>query len=395
MQFIKKISLFFIVMCFTVTSLMARDFFLGNTRTSVVYGPFRFENGLRARLSGEPYELLVHTDGRFSLKSLSNARQFGPFQAVDNRLIGLNGEMYCFNWNAASLRKKNTSSATRKSAAERAYEADSAPVAVPDLPPEPEMPARLEAPEEQPVRRVTPKNLTELPDPSEIRLVYAWLALLDRTPMDWSIASKKGKQSSIERITVGGDLSWNCWLAQVSLSPLVKSQGIIPSDDGDAKIDSGTGWSLALGYNRPFLFESGWAANAGIRGMIRQDKGDISSSSYVTDSHADTNGVFSISRQGASSSISLTELSLWVDVGLSYSYDVWGVYSDFSFQPVSEFNISGDLPYGGGKLKLDADRASPVAVQIGGWYQYEQYRFFADLTFASDTLFRIGCGFQF
>lgn len=393
MHITSRLLSFCMAVIFSVTSLFARDFVLGNPRTSTVFGPYRFVTGARGRLGGVPYEIVVHKDGRFSFKSLSDGKTFGPFQAVDNRLVNIDSEMYCFNWNAADAR--NALVSQKKSAAERAYEADSRPVKVADLPPEPAKPTRLEAPEEQPARSVSPKNLTDLPDPAEFCMVYAWLAFLDRTAVDWKINSKKGKQSDIERISLGSDLSWNCWIAQLSLSPSVKTGEIVPTNDGNANIDSGTGWSLALGYNRPFLFESGWSANAGIRGMMRQDKGDMSSLSYVISSQADTNGVYTLEKTSATTSVTLTELSLWVDLGLSYSYENWGVYSDFSFQPVSEYNVSGDLSYAGEKLKLDAERANPIAIQIGGWYQYDIYRFFIDMTFASDTQIRIGCGFQF
>lgn len=394
MSIVKPVILFLAVLV-SIPSLFARDFFLGNPRTSSVSGPFQLESGTRCRLSGRPYEIIVHNDGRFSLKSLSDGTRFGPFQTVDNRLISVNSEIYCFNWNAASARSALQSGAVRKSEAERAYEADSKPVTVTGLTAEPARPKRLAAPNETPPRHVPAKDLVHLPEPEESFSGNIWFAPHYTTPVKWKINSKRGKQSDIERLCGGGDIGWNSWKAQLSVSPSVKSGGIVPTDDGSASIDDGTGWSLALGYNRPFLFESGWSANAGLRGMLRKDKGTLSSSSFVADSQADTNGVYSVSKKKASTSVSMTELSLWVDLGLSYTYEDWCLYSEFSFQPFSDYSVSGNLSYAGEEMSLEAERASPVAFRIGGWYVYDQMRIFADVTLSSDTIFRIGCGFSF
>lgn len=375
-------------------SVFARDFTLNHPRTSTLFGPYRFQTGARARLGGVPFEIKIHDENDFSFKSLSDGKVFGPFQAVPNRLVKIEGEIYVFNWDHNTVEHAVPVKPV-KSAAEKAYEADSAPIVVPDLPPEPEKPTRLEIPEDQHKIFVPPKNLADLPDPSESLEVLAWLAFVDTTPIDWEINSKKGKKTEIDRVTLGGDINWNCWRAQIALSPSVKSGGIVPTDDGDAKIDSGSGWLLALGYDRPFLLESGWSVNAGIHGMIRQDKGDLVSDSYVIDSQADTNGVYSMSMKHASSSVTLTEMSLWVDLGLSYTYDSWCIYGNFSFEPFSEYDVSGDLLYGGTVLELDAERNSPISMKVGGWYLFGQYRFFADMTFFADMRFRIGCGFPF
>ena len=69
-----------------------------------------------------------------------------------------------------------------------------------------------------------------------------------------------------------------------------------------------------------------------------------------------------------SSSITIRELSLWIDLELAYSEDNWGAYAGVYIQPVSDYNVSGSVHYGEGSLPLDAERALPIDVTAGGWY---------------------------
>ncbi len=261
------------------------------------------------------------------------------------------------------------------------------------------MPEMIEVPEQQPQRVVQPKDLRALPETVPVFQVDAWLSLVDNTPLDWKIDSAGAGDGAMERVSIGGGVEWNYWIASATLSPFVECDDIASGGSGitGASFKDGTGWSLAGGYRRPFLVEGGWKASAGIRGQIRQDSGDLNAHSVSRTGVTDTNGVVQLSSelQSQTSSITVRELSLWIDLELSYSDEIWGVYAGISIEPVSEYDVSGSIRYGEGTLSLDAERQTPLSVTFGGWFVLDKWRLFSDLTVGADRRFRIGCGYDF
>ena len=363
---------------------------LQNLRDSSLYGPVHLRKGERVSLGGVTYEIQVHSADRISFKSLANGVIYGPIQVVDGRL-GVVGN--------ATYRLHVPQGTVAGSASGRSGSGSRAAPSEPFVPQPPAMPDLIEVPEQQPQRIVKPKDLRALPETGPIFRVDGWLALIDHTPIDWKIDSAGAGDGALERVSLGGGVDWNYWLASVTLSPSVECGDIASGGSGitGASFEDGTGWSIEAGYRRPFLVEGGWKAGAGLRGQIRQDSGDLTVNTVSRSGVTDTNGVVNVvsERHTQSSSIKVRELSLWIDLELSYSEDLWGVYALISIEPVSEYDVSGSIRYGDGSLSLDAERATPLAVPAGGWYVFEQWRFFADLTLGADRRLRIGGGYEF
>jgi hypothetical protein len=365
------------------TGLAQDAFTMLNIRDSRVYGPFRLKSGETIHIDGASYQLLTPAAGRVSFKSLANGIVYGPLQVVDGRL-GVVGN--------ATYRLKPASAASVPA------QAAATPRAEPFVPQPPAMPEKIPVPEQQ--RRVVPaKDLRALPETTPVLRALAWLAPMDNTPLDWKIDSSSAGDGAIERVSLGGEAEWNHWVASVTLSPVVESGGIAKGGSGitGASLKDGTGWSIGGGYRRPFLVEGGWSASAGLRGQIRQDSGDLTAHTVASSSHTDTNGVVSVlsERRTETSSITVRELSLWIDLELAYSQDVWGIYADVSIEPVSEYDVSGSIKYGEGSLSIDAERSLPLSATFGGWYRMDNWRFFADLTLGNDERLRLGCGYDF
>ena len=372
-----------------VSLAIAGDVFsFQNLRDSTVQGPYRLQKGERIVLAGTTYEVLTPSQGRVSFKSLANGVVYGPIQAVDGRIGVVGNASYCL-----------------RAAADNATVASSRPLqaanARPDpfVPQPPAMPAMIEVPETQTQMLVKPKDLRPLPESKSVFRILGWLAPIDNTPVDWKIDSSKSGDGDIERTSIGADAEWNNWIASVALSPFVECGDIASGGKGvtGASFEDGMGWSLAGGYRRAFLEEGGWTARAGVRGQIRQESGDLSVNSVIYRDETDTNGVVTVTseRRTETSSLTVRELSIWIDIELEYAADNWGAYAGVSIQPISEFNVSGSIHYGNGSLSLDAERAMPIDVIAGGWYGFDRWRVFADLTIGADTRLRLGCGYDF
>ena len=369
-------------------SFAGEVFSFQNLRDSSIQGPYRLRKGERINLGGASYEVLTPSAGRVSFKSLSNGVVYGPIQAVDGRIGVVGNASYCLR--AAADNAAVVAPRPRQTVNARPD---------PFVPPPPAMPAMIEVPENQTQTLVKPKDLRPLPDSPSVFRVYGWLAPIDNTSVDWKIDSSKSGDGDIERTTIGGDVEWNNWIGSVALSPTVECGDIASGGSGvtGVSLENGTGWSLAGGYRRVFLSEGNWTAKAGIRGQIRQESGDLSVQSVIRRDETDTNGVVSVKSEHhtRSSSITIRELSLWIDLELAYTEDNWGAYSGVYIQPVSDYNVSGSVHYGEGSLPLDAERALPIDVTVGGWYSFDRWRVFADLTVAADTRLRIGCSYDF
>ena len=383
----KSIAVCAALLLLSSTLFAGEVFSFQNLRDSTLQGPYRLRKGERISLNGTTYEVLTPSAGRVSFKSLSNGVVYGPIQAVDGRIGVIGNASYCLREAAGNA----VATAPRPQAANTRPD--------PFVPQPPAMPAMIDVPEPQTQTLVKPKDLRPLPESPSVFRVLGWLAPIDNTSVDWKIDSSKSGDGAIERTSIGGDAEWNNWIASFSLSPIVKCGEIASGGSGvtGVSLEDGTGWSLAGGYKRAFLSEGGWTARAGLRGLIRQDSGDLSVQSVILRDETDTNGVVNVKSEHhtQSSSITVRELSLWIDIDLEYAADNWGAYAGVYIQPVSAYNVSGSIHYGDGSLSLDAERATPIDIMVGGWYYFDVWRVFADLTVGADIRFRLGCGYDF
>lgn len=356
------------------------SFTLTDIRDLRTYGPFPRMDGAKASIGGADYRIKMQWQGRISFVSLSSGVEWGPIQIIEGRLGVIGGKTYKVSLSATG----QPSAGTRRTGSGASSFVQQPPA----------MPEMIEIPEPQPRRSVAPLDLPLLPKTEDILMASAWLAPVDNEPADWKINSKSAGDGDIKRISVGAAIDWREWRLSGSYSPSVKGDGIRSGGTGlvNASLDDGTGWAIGIRYMRPFLIEGGWSAKAGIRGMLRRDSGDLKSSSLVSSGESDTNIVGNVksSYENRTTTAEFTELSLWIDLELAYSGNGWGAKAGISMVPISEFDISASIPYGHSSIKLDAERSTPIAVSAGGWYEYEDWRFFSDLSFGADSMFRMG-----
>lgn len=372
---------------------------LTETRSRTPSGPFTLFDGARIRLDGTLYTLSVGADRRLTFTS-SAGKPFGPYQAVPGRIMQIGKAMYSFDWAGASafnsgsgaspraVAKAPASGTTPRTAAQSA-----APIATFDpMPPPPE---RIEIPPEVEHRTVPSLDLPALPDASRPFSWNFWFAPIDRTPLKWKVESVSGRDVDFERVSVGAGISLNSWFADAAYSTSGKSGAIIPEGLGfsGSSIDDASGFSIALGYKRPFLDEGGWIASAGIQGRIRREKGDISTSALVATEEADTNDVGNVISEYKSrtSEVTIGEQSLRLDFELGYRQDSFYGFAGLVLQPFSSVSVSGKLPYGDDDLKLSAKHDDAIGAVAGCSFDLPaDFRIFADFTILYETRLRLG-----
>ena len=359
----------------------AESFTLQAVRTERVFGPYLLQDGERAQVDGQWYQMRIVPPDRLSFISLASGRVFGPVQTIEGRLIEVNGQMYAFSWRVGS-----------------AVPAPAAPAAAtrelpPPLPPPPPRPASIPIP---PLASPTPpRPRTPLPAPSTEWHAVGWLAPFHDSAIDWKVDGKRGRQSDLSRTTIGGAMSWHGWTASLGLSPSVSGGTLLPygMDVTEAELDDGTGWSMSLGYRRPLLRQGRWEATGGGRISLSQDKLDLKSTTAV--GYAGTNATLDVVYESDSSSVTVTELALWLDVGLSYSREWWGLFANLSLQPLGSIDVEGGLNVSGQKLAIDAERSQPLAFGFGAWAGVSPWRGFADFTVGTESSLRIGVMYDF
>jgi len=229
-----------------------------------------------------------------------------------------------------------------------------------------------------------------LPAPAQELRAALWLDPLDRTPMKWEVGGLRGSDAEIERTSLGGGLAWRGWSLQLGLSGAVSSGDILPSglEVSESRLDDGSGWSLAGGYRQIFLREGGWEAYGGLRAVIRRDEADLRSNSAT--GRSGTNDTVELTFAPHVSNLTLTEVALWLDAGLGYSATAWGLSLDLSVQPFGNIAVDGHLPHDGVELPVDAERAQPLYVALGGWLGYAEWRCFGEVAAGSEQRIRLG-----
>jgi hypothetical protein len=347
-------------------------FTLQAVRTEQVHGPYRLVDGDRLQLGAAAYQMRLIPPDRLSFISLASGRVFGPVQTIEGRLVEIDGQMYVFSWRV------------------RQGVPPPPPPRAP-LPPAPQAPPR---PDPIPIPPIpTPEPLrprTALPPQRETWRGAFWIAPADDTPMNWKVDGRRARDLDLARTTVGGALEWRGWLAELRLSPSVDGGELLPQgmDVTQSDLGDGTGWLLAIGYRRPLLMRGDWEVTGGARASLRQDALELTSNTAF--GRTGTNETVDVSYATQSSDITLTEFALWLDIGLSYSVEHWGLYLDLAFQPVGVVNVDGGLAYGDRELSIKADRDQPLSIGAGGWIGWNRWRLFADFTTGADQTLRLG-----
>lgn len=368
-------------------------FTLTETRSQAVSGPFTLFNGARVRLGGTLYVLSLDGDGRVTFTAPGGAT-YGPFQPVAGRLMRIGDAMYAYNGGGSGARAASQSAGARPVGADLQSASASAAAPIATFEPMPPPPDRIEIPPETPQRTAPALDLPNLPEPSRAFLWHLWFAPIDNTPLKWKVEKVNGRETDFERTSFGAGLTLKSWFAEADYSTSGKSGSIVPSGLGftGASIDDATGYSLSLGYKRPFLREGGWTASAGLLGRIRQDKGDISSSALVSTGEADTNELGNVisKYESRKSSVKITEKSLRLDFDLAYQYQDFHGFAGLRIQPLSSVSVSGTLPYGEDNLKISAKHDDAIGVVFGGTVDLKAgFYFSADLTLGYETRLRL------
>ena len=356
----------------TVENGTAPTFTLEAARGGRLWGPYSLRNRSRLTLAGQTYQLRIYLPDRLSFISLGSGRVFGPVQALDGRLVEIDGHMYAFAHVTEPLPSRPP---------------------LPPAPPEPPRPEPIPMPYEE--KPVPPAPRPLLPRPAPQTRISVWLIPRGRTPSRWEVDQRNGAEADLERTLLGVDLKSHGWLARFGIVNEVRSDDILHTGltVSDSSFSDGDGFLLEVGYRQPFLRENGWEAYGGLRASYRREQGRVTS--RTASGVAGTNATVELDFQRGSASVTLSETALWLDAGLQYHADRWGLTLDLGIQPFGTITVDGKIPYGTQRLRLGLERDQPLLVAFGGWLDHESWRFFADYSLGSEERLRLGAGYRF
>lgn len=391
-----------LILCVLLTgvAVAAERFTLVSIDSDTTAGPYTLFGGAKVRIAGELFELRIGNDERVTFVSVGSQKRYGPFQPVDGRIMRIADVSYVFRSVGEAERKKVNSGARSSSAVSGATPAldPTAPIATFDpLPPPPE---RIAIPAEDPRRTVAPLDFPALPDATSPLAWQFWLAPIDSTPLKWKIEGDAGNKTDLERVSLGGAITWNAWLAEVQVSMNEKSGRIVP--DGlalsDCSLDGGSGFAFAVGYQRPFVVDGPWVASAGLYGRIRREEADLSVNLLHETSMIDTNIVGNVvyASDIGSSTIKISETSLRLNLQLAYETEIWSAMAGVIVQPICEVEVSGDIPNGNSTLSLSAEHDEPLGVRLGVTANAaDMFEIFGDITLGLERYVRVGIRREF
>lgn len=377
--------LILLAILFSGAAYSATKFNLISIKDKRQTGPYTLYNGSQVRIDGLLYELRIK-DGRITFTDISSKAVYGPFQLVEGRIMRIGTTAYALTTKNIANNEETQPEDPQKKEVEK-------PIAeFEPLPPRPEM---IPIPKENARRSVAPLDLPKLPDATKPFSLALWLSPLNKNTVDWSVETLHGMKADIERVSFGTLLSLNSYLLDFEYTPSLEGGSILPYgvEIANSRIDDGSGYSLSLGYKRPFIKEGRWTAQAGVYGRYRKDELNINTTSLVPTGVADTNelgNVYSVYKTDVST-VKITELTLGIDLELSFSEDHFGGYANVLIQPISEMKTSGALVSNNKELSVSAAHETPLAFKFGGWFKIEKdWKIFGEVIVGFEDIFRLG-----
>ncbi len=277
-------------------------FTLQDTRSQRVYGPFALREGEMVKIDARSYPLNLLGNGRVVLVDRGQRKVYGPIEPVEGRLVEIEGRMYEFSY-------RETANAGGPPVAP-----EWRPVANSRRPPPPKL---IPIPEEP--APAAPPPLTRLPEQEDELRVSLWLAPRHDTAMKFKVGGQRANDFDISRTTLGGEVNWRGWRGSLLLSPSVSGHELLPQgmDVERSKLEDGTGWRVAAGYTQPLMRREGWLVEGGVYTALARDSLKLKTKSIV--GSGGTNDTIDVSYSEFKDDITITELSLWLDLKLSYA----------------------------------------------------------------------------
>jgi len=157
--------------------------------------------------------------------------------------------------------------------------------------------------------------------------------------------------------------------------------------------ESGTGWRLGAGYIYEVFEESSWGTSVSLRGELSHDEVDLRFTSLQDD--RSSSNAYDLVYASDSTTVGIDEAAVWAAMRVFYAPGEWGMYFDVAGTLFSSVTVDGEFSVTGVDYELEADRTHPLMGTVGGWYDLDRWRVYADLSVGTDTGVRIGTRYAF
>lgn len=424
---LKLISFAFILVC--AISVYADSFYLKNTKTLTEYGPFSNDRGTRFDIEGKHWCVMSARPGQILLADYPATTYYGPYDFKNGHIIKLGVDVFeFFNITPEIVNDPTANAIIKKATATNiaapnsriniaSPKASQTPaIAIADTP-------QLQKRELAPAPSTNPAAYKE-PELFDFKMEHnplprtgqIWVEPINSSKYNWGIGGFNGeKNSEIKRQRIGVSANYNGWFAEAAYSISGKSSGKLVPDGStlsDLKLDGGNGYMLRGGYKYRFTIDGNWNGSFKVAFEYAKEDYDLTATAFqkINNSYKDIyddegvlienveedSPLISFGYVDTTSSISISEKTLYFGFGIDRTSDIWGIGVELGFVAYSDLSSNGSVIVGLNEYKLDAERSHPILCEFNAWFKPVDFLFvFGEVYLGSDTGLRLGIGNNF
>ena len=384
-----------------------KSMWITDVLTGRTVGPVVDKPGNRFSAGGRQWVVLRAGRGETDFADPATMKSEGPFDLVEQRMFALGGEGYVFT--RIVDYEGNDPGAVQAVVTQ----AERAPAEKGRHPWSRDLPERwvlAPLPSTNPGDHKEPGRSWHLEKLQVAPSATVWFEPLVRTGYDWKLGGMSGgRDADFELRRIGASGYWNGFSAEAAFVASGKGSGSLVPDGtslSSLRIDGGSGWHLAAGYEYAATIDGGWSATAAVYGAWDSVSVDAKATTtkekeIVVETGTGEDGTEPTTEKGYgfeswSEDAKLRDARVGVALGLQYDDWYWGADAAVLVDCWSDTSLDVSVPVLSEKHKLEADRSRPVAIRLGAWYcPADRWLLEGSVSFGSETALRIGAGLFF
>jgi len=324
------------------------------------YGPFAFKSGSSLNLESGKFDLHVIAENSFELVAEGSGTRYGVYELVPGRMIDVGDVLFTI---IDIKRPQLPGSATEAG--------------------------------------IVPLQVGQKPSLFQDFSFGVEMDLLNNTKYDWDINGADGGSDNMERHSASLKFSKSFVTARFGLIMSSDWDNTVGGDGKnfeDATLEDGTGWFGALGVDVPVFKEGRWEGR--LFGEASYSSEDITLkygaweiNSVVTTA---TNGATNVTTttnydyRNHEEDATLTETVVTLGASLSYTADVWFLYSGIKILPWCDAKLDATIRNEDNSFDVTFDRSDPIMVYGGGGFFVKGVKCYLEVEGGGVTAVRLG-----
>lgn len=388
-------------LCFIAQGAEVYSFWLSETISGTLSGPFISQPGSRISLGGSEWIILAARPGQILFSDAQSQKTYGPYDLVLQRIIDLGDKAYSFaKIQPLSSAQTATAPATPSPSASSANTTSTL-----------ERPKRWTPnplPSTNPADHVQKPRAFSLEAVTRPSSVFVWLEPSREVQYDWDIGPYTGNEgTSIEMKRLGLGANWKNFFGEIGfISDAQSASTLVPNGTllSDLSLSDGSGLSLKGGYRYAFVIDGKWHGHLGASFAYEKKDFDLHATLFtrhgaptpepgVEVNPDDPKTTASYTFESFQESTSMDELAFAVAGGIDYTTWYWGVQLILAINLYSDSDFSGSITVQNQTYNLSADPTHPIIAEVSGWYApMDEFFLLGGLSIGTETTFRVGIG---